>query len=272
MGTDDTSCDLCLLLTIVSILIVMDWAKRELSQLSSTSPSHLTSALSNLHTLLSTVGILESNGHPTKLGLLATSLFGHTLAQRTHKTLQRTFNEFLSVLEESINNELTYSQALFSLFESIDRQFLNLARTVIRESDQQERLESDLLSSLWTRVLGSNSADLRKFEKNKQLLSNVREKTVRNKHVLVDHNGKLMTLKANLEMLRKKLVSPLVRSEVGSTIGVEEQIRGLEGTYGYLMGVRERQKGKLMEMLYGAGSRRRIVTGEEGGWEIEGRR
>lgn len=249
----------------------MDWAKRELSQISASPPSHLTSAITNLHTLLSSVGILEKNGHPTRIGLLATSLFGLTSQQRTRNTLQRTFNEFLGVLEESINNELSYSQALFTLFESIDRQFLNLARSVIRESDQQERLESDMLASLWTRVLGSNSADLRKYEKNKALLSNVREKTVRNKHILVDHNGKLMTLKANLETLRKKLVSPLVRSDNSSTITVEEQIKGLDATYEHLNGVRERQKGKLMEMLYGAGSRR-VQIGREDVYEIEGRR
>ncbi len=242
----------------------MDWAKRELSQLSSLPPSPLATAFDNLHSILSRVGVFENAaGVPTRIGKLATDLFGQSGSQRTRKTLQRTFHEFLSVLEESINNELTYSAALFALFESIDRQFLNLARTVIRESDQQERLESDMLASLWTRVLGSNSANLRKYEKNKQLLSNVREKTVRNKHVLVDHNGKLMTLKANLETLRQKLVSPLVRSDNSSTLSVEEQIRGLDSTYEHLRGVRERQKGKLMEMLYGA-DRRRVTIGRDG--------
>ena len=53
-------------------------------------------------------------------------------------------------------------------------------------------------------------------------------------------------------------------------MSVEEQIRGLEEVGGYLGGVRERQRGKLMEMLYGAGSNsgRRIaaISGE-----IEGR-
>lgn len=258
------------------ILIVMDWAKRELSQLSNIQPSAFGAAFNNVHSLLSRVGVFETAaGQPTRIGQLATDLFGATGPQMTRKTLQRTFTEFLSVLEESIQNELVYSSALFALFESIDRQFLNLARTVIRESDQQERLESDMLASLWTRVLGSNSANLRKYEKNKQLLSNVREKTVRNKHILVDHNGKLMTLKANLETLRKKLVSPLVRSDNSSTLSVEEQIRGLDATYEHLSGVRERQKGKLMEMLYGAGSRRVVIGREGDGYghaEIDGRR
>lgn len=254
-----------------SILIVMDWAKRELSQLSSVPPTPFASAFNNLHSLLSRIGVLEGpSGTPTRIGKLATDLFGQTDSQRTRRTLQRTFTEFLSVLEESITNELAYSSALFALFESIDRQFLNLARTVIRESDQQERLESDLLASLWTRVLGSNSANLRKYEKNRQLLSNVREKTVRNKHILVDHNGKLLTLKANLETLRKKLVSPLVRSDNSSTLSVEEQIRGLDSTYEHLSSVRERQKTKLMEMLYGAGSRRMGIGRDgDGSYEID---
>lgn len=252
----------------------MDWAKRELGQLSSVPPSALSSAFNNVHSFLSRVGVFETpGGTPTRLGQLATSLLGQSDSQRMRKTLQRTFTEFLSVLEESIANELSYSTALFALFESIDQQFLNLARTVSRETDQQERMESDLLASLWTRVLGSNSANLKKYERNKALLSNVREKTVRNKHILVDHNGKLMTLKANLETLRKKLVSPLVRSGNSSTLSIEEQIRGLDNTYTHLSHVRERQKGKLMEMLYGASSRRiRLGSAENEKAEIEGRR
>jgi hypothetical protein len=251
----------------------MEWAKRELSQLSSLPLSSLASVFDNLHSVFCRVGIFESpNGVPTSFGKLITDIFGQSRPQRTRNTLQRTFNEFLAVLEESINSELTYSAALFALFESIDRQFLNIARTVIRESDQQEREEGELLSSLWTRVLGPNAAKLRKYEKNRLLLSNVRERTVRNKHLLVDHNGKLLTLKANLEMLRKKLVSPLVRSNDSSTLSVEEQIRGLDVTYEQLKTVRERQKGMLMELLYGA-SGRRLSLGRAGeGHRIEGSR
>lgn len=129
-----------------------------------------------------------------------------------------------------------------------------------------------MLSSLWTKLLGPNSSTLHKFEKNKKLLRNIRAKTLQNKSILLEHNGKLLTLKSNLESLRKKLVGPLVHAN-SSTLGLEEQIRGLEEVGGYLGGVRERQKGKLMEMLYGAGSNsgRRIMgvdgRGEnEGGW------
>jgi hypothetical protein len=87
----------------------------------------------------------------------------------------------------------------------------------------------------------------------------------------MDHRGRLLTLKVNLETLRRKLVSPLVRrndsvsfagaidsGSNGRTLGpvetvIEGQIRGLEGTYDYLRSVREKQKAKLMEMVYGAG-------------------
>jgi hypothetical protein len=270
---------------IDSILIVMDWAKRELETLSAQPPSSLpTIVFDNMHNMLSRLGALErpvaegpATSTTTPLGHLVMAILGPTSAQRTRSTLTRTFTEFLSVLEESINSELSHSTALFALFESIDRQFLNLQRTVVRESDAQERAEGEMLSSLWTRVLGPDALAVRKYEKNKKLLANVRSRTVANKHLLVDHRGRLLTLKVNLETLRRKLVSPLVRrndsvSFVGSVDGgsgngnsaagrmlgpveavIDGQIRGLEGTYDYLRSVRERQKAKLMEMVYGAG-------------------
>ncbi|KAJ5688722.1 hypothetical protein N7462_003114 [Penicillium macrosclerotiorum] len=294
---------------IDSILIVMDWAKRELETLSAQPPSSLpTIVFDNMHNMLSRLGALEhaaeisDGGIPasttttTTLGHLVMAVFGPTSAQRTRATLTRTFTEFLSVLEESINSELTHSTALFALFESIDRQFLNLQRTVVRESDAQERAEGEMLSSLWTRVLGPDAAAVRKYEKNKKLLANVRSRTVANKHLLVDHRGRLLTLKVNLETLRRKLVSPLVRRNdsvsfvgvdgtgagnaggAGRTLGpveavIEGQIRGLEGTYDYLRSVRERQKAKLMEMVYGAGRKpsQSMLSGIDGQEEgIEG--
>lgn len=287
---------------IDSILIVMDWAKRELETLSSQPPSTLPSIVfDNVHDMLSRLGSLErislptqseaADGEgsgedadelataPTMFGNVVTAVFGQTAAQRTRATLTRTFTEFLSVLEESINSELTHSTALFALFESIDRQFLNLQRTVVRESDAQERAEGEMLSSLWTRVLGPDATIIRKYEKNKRLLASVRSRTVANKHLLMDHRGRLLTLKVNLETLRRKLVSPLVRrNDSVSFVGVESsgsrsngrmlgpveavidgQIRGLDGTHDYLRSVRERQKAKLMEMVYGSG--RKLPSG-----------
>ncbi|KAL8812668.1 MAG: hypothetical protein Q9223_000570 [Gallowayella weberi] len=258
---------------IDGILIVMEWAQRELSALDSMPASSLSTAFTNIHTLLSKVGLLEdqSTGSPTSLGNLFTGLFGSTHTQRTQQTLQRTFNEFLGVLEESINSELTHSTALFALFESIDRQFLNIQRSVVRETDTQDQLQSEFLSSLWVRLTGPNASQMRKYEKNKALLASVRAKTTQNKSLLVDHNGRLIALKGNLESLRRKLISPLVRRGEGSTVGVQDQIRGLEGTYEQLKRVRERQKERVMEVLYGAGrSTRTSLTKDDRGMEIEG--
>ena len=240
-----------------SILLVMEWAQRELTAISTAPPSAIGSMWSNAHGFMTRVGLMKDNQ-------LMRDIFGHTHAQRTKATLDRTFHEFLGVLEESINNELSHSIQLFGLFEAIDKQFLNLQRTVIREQDQQERLEGDFLSSLWTKVIGVNASLLRKYQKNKDLLASVRDRTVRNKYVLVDHNQRLLQLKSNLEILRRKLVSPLVRSENGSTLSIDEQVRGLEGTYSLLKSTREVQKRKMMEIVYGSGSRR-------SGIEMEGR-
>ncbi|KAI1327412.1 hypothetical protein F5Y16DRAFT_410339 [Xylariaceae sp. FL0255] len=246
---------------IDSILIVMDWARRELSQLQAVPNPPLSTAFSNIHNLLCSAGLLEDpkTGEQTRLGAVATAVFGMSQPQYTRQTLQRTFTEFLSVLEEAIENELQHSLALFGLFEAIDRQFLNLARTVVRESSLQDEAHADLLSSLWTRILGAKASEVKKYERNHELLANVREKTVRNKGILVEHNGKLLTLKANLESLRRKLVSPLVRSVNSSTITLDEQIKGLEDVGVYLEGVRARQKGKLMEMLYGSSTGGRVA-------------
>ncbi|KAK6073927.1 hypothetical protein SCUP234_08524 [Seiridium cupressi] len=252
---------------IDGILIVMDWARRELTQLQGQPSPPLATAWANIHNLLCDAGVLENaaTGTPTRLGAIATSVFGMSQPQRTRSTLQRTFSEFLSVLEEAINNELQHSLALFGLFEAIDRQFLNLARIVVRESSLQDDRHADDLSSLWTRILGPKASEVKKYERNHQLLQNVREKTVMNKGILVEHNGKLLTLKANLESLRRKLVSPLVRSVNSSTLSLEEQVKGLEDVGLYLEGVRTRQKGKLMEMLYGSTRPSQQVGGRGGG-------
>lgn len=291
-----------------SILIVMEWARRELETLSHTTlnkQSTPRALMDNVHAFLQRFSLLENpqTNTPTPLGTFYTTIFGPPTPLRTRQTLTRTFLEFLSILEESIASELSHSTALFALFESIDRQFLNLQRSVVREADTQDGLEREVLASLWQR-LWPNERDvkLRKFEKNRHLLRDVRARTVENKGLLMDHRSRLLTLKSNLEALRRKLVSPLVRRNAsalqflagasGNTmmegedggVGVDykslvqSQIQGLEGSYTFLKGVRETQKRKLLEIVYGAGSvRRGIVRGEgEGGsngrWEeVEGR-
>jgi hypothetical protein len=248
----------------------MEWAKRRLLTIEPTPSSSFTSALDNVHGMMARIGLLETSNGPTIIGTVVKELFGDPPSKKNSLTLQRTFNEFLTVLEESINNELQYSVALFGLFEAIDTQFHNLQRTVIRETDQQEREEGEMLSSLWAKVLGTSARELKKFEKNKQLLANVRRRTVQNKGILLDHNGKLLQLKSNLEVLRKKLVSPLVRSNDSSVLSVEEQIAGLDDTYSHLKAVREQQKQKTLQMLYSTGSRRVGISRTDDGHAIEG--
>ncbi|SCB65599.1 unnamed protein product [Fusarium graminearum] len=238
---------------IDGILNVMDWAKMHLNRLNaSPSPSTISSAYDNIHNILSQAHILEdATGSPTTLGRLTSHVFGLSNPQREQRMVQLLFTEFLTVLEDSIQAELQHSVTLFALFEAVDHHFLNLARTVVRESSAQEELHADMLSSLWTRLLGTRAAELRKFEQNRLLLRDVREKTVRNKGILVDHNGKLLTLKASLETLRSKLVSPLVRGVNSTTLTLEDQIQGLSDVSDYLGDVRKQQKGKVMETLFG---------------------
>lgn len=237
-----------------SILITIDWAKRELAKAQNPEMGAFAAAFTNIHTVFCRLGILESGAQPTAVGKLVTELFGQTAPQRNKAALQKTFNGFLEVLEESITQELKYSTLLFGLFESIERQFLNLARTVQREEDVQNHEEAEFLSTLWVKIMGANAASVKKFERNKNLLATLKSKTLRSKAALRDHNHRLMQLKENLEVLRKKLVSPLVRG-MDSTLSIEEQIAGLDQTHNYLRGVRDRQREKNIEMLYGAGNR-----------------
>ena len=230
----------------------MDWAKMHLNRLhNSPSPSTVSAAYDNIHNLLSSAHILEdTSGSPTVLGRLTTYIFGMSNPQREQRLVQLLFTEFLSVLEDSIQAELQHSITLFALFEAVDNHFLNLARTVVRESSAQEELHADMLASLWVRILGGRAAELRKFEQNRRLLTNVRDKTVQNKRVLVDHHGKLLTLKASLEGVRGKLVSPLVRGVNATTLSLGDQIRGISSVSDYLAEVRRQQKGKVMESLF----------------------
>ena len=122
----------------------MDWAKMHLNRLnSSPSPSTISSAYDNIHNLLSEAHILEdATGSPTTLGRLTSHVFGLSNPQREQRMVQLLFTEFLTVLEDSIQAELQHSVTLFALFEAVDHHFLNLARTVVRESSAQEELHA----------------------------------------------------------------------------------------------------------------------------------
>ncbi|MCJ1309100.1 hypothetical protein MMC25_002755 [Agyrium rufum] len=275
------------------LVMVMEWAERELANLPRRSPSDdydysLSAAYTNVHGLLSRAGLLQSRGtgESTALGKVMDSVFGQTPAQRTHATLQRTFHEFIGVLEESISSQLTYATQLFALFAQIDRQFQNLQRTTVRELGAQELEEKEFLSGLWTKMLGGKASTLRKYERNRQLLATLRGRTVNNKEELERHSGRLVAMRQGLEAVRKRLVSPLVQgmSKDGlegdlnsiagggggggpggvpgasrlaqTTVGVDEQIKALEGTREFLRTTREEQRGRVFEILYGEGSGR----------------
>lgn len=242
----------------------MDWAKMHLNRFQSTQrTSTLSSAYDNVHNLLSQAQILEdSSGALTTVGRLTTFVFGPSNPQREQRVVQSVFREFLTVLEDSIASELQHSITLFALFEAVDRHLLNLARTVVRESSAQEELHADLLSGLWARILGPRANDLRKFEQNRLLLRDVRDKTVRNRGILEDHNTKLLSLKASLEGLRSKLVSPLVRGVNATTLNLEDQIRGISDVSEYLGDVRRHQKGRVMETMFASSQGRRYLIGD----------
>ena len=166
----------------------MEWAKRRLQTIVPQPTGSVSIAVDNVHMALGRTGLLEAHGRPTVMGRVLTSLIGQTACQRNMATLQHTFNEFLNVLEESIDSELKQSIELFAHFEAIDRQFMNLHRTVVRESDLQEHEEGEFLSNLWNYLLKNRSSQIKKFEKNKMLLLDVRNRTLNNKHALKDHN------------------------------------------------------------------------------------
>jgi hypothetical protein len=225
----------------------MEWAKHRLQSIPPLPTGSVSIAVDNVHMALGHIGLLETDGKRTIVGRVLNSMVGQAAVQTNMATLQHTFNEFLNVLEESIEGELKLSIDLFRHFESIDRQFVNLHRTVLRESNMQEAKENELLSSLWSYLLSNRRSQIKKFEKNKELLLDVRTRTLRNKHALNDHNRQLLVMKSSLEFLRKKIASSILRSNEVVILPVEEQIRGLDDTYNYLKQVRESQKQRTRE-------------------------
>jgi hypothetical protein len=226
---------------LYSVLLVIDWAKRQLQNIVPL-PTGISTAVDNVHLGLGRIGLLETDGKPTAVGRVLRGLIGRPAVEKNMAILQKTFNEFLNVLEESIEGELQQSRALFNQFESIDIQFKSLHRTVLRESDTQENQADEFLSNLWNYLLGNRRSQIKKFERNKKLLSRVREKTLENKNILREHNVQLLQLKNNLELLRKKVASNILRKYDTVIVPVEEQIQGLDDTYLQLKIVRETQK------------------------------
>jgi hypothetical protein len=245
-----------------AIILVMQWAKTNLESIEQPQDNSVVSALDNVHGLLSRVGLLQTNGELNSAGRLVQAIFGLTPRQKSALKLHHTFNEFLATLEDTIANELKLATELFKIFESIDKQFQNLHRVVIRETDQQERELGQELSSLWVQMMSSKrEAAKSKFEKNKELLLKLRERTVFNKRMLAAHNTQLQTLRSNLEVLRSKLVSPLIRSNGSDIPSLEKQIQSLEETYEYLRDSRRPQRDTLWDGVHAFNERRTQITG-----------
>ncbi|QIW99419.1 hypothetical protein AMS68_004937 [Peltaster fructicola] len=238
-----------------SIINVVEWAGQQLEGLSDSPTSTLDTVWTNTHTLLSTIGVPVDHK-------VVQSLLGKTYSQRSRATLARTFNEFLGVLEESINNELNWAIHLSGLVDGIEGQFKNLRRSTVREEDQQERLESEFLGSLWSAVIGKNSNRVRKFQKNRELLSSVFARTTDNKKYLTDHRTVLLGLKSALEVLRKRLITPQLHNS-NTTQSIEQQLKGLNGVYTTLKEARDNRRQAVAR--HGFGRRDSGVHGIDAG-------
>jgi len=248
----------------------MEWTKRELESIQGPGKiGMIDTAIGNLHGFFSKIGVLERNGELTQVGRIVTDVVGQTTQQRSKATLQRTFDYLLSTLEENIANELTRADALFQLFESVDRQFQNLHRSVAKEEDSLSTQKEEFLASMWRKSLG-NKLKLKKYEKNLKLLKSVRANTLANKSELKAHIQVIRAVKDQLDKARKNLVSPLIRRAQSNSFGLEQQLADLTGTYGFLKGLRDNQKHKVLQQLWAEPKKRvTIAAGSEEEVEAE---
>jgi hypothetical protein len=242
-----------------SILITMEWAKRELQSIQGPKSGMLDRAIGNIHGGLSRVGLLERNGEATTLGKVVGDVLGHTTQQRSKATLQRTFDYLLSTLEENIANELARADVLFQLFESVDRQFQNLHRSVAKEEDSLATRKDEFLASLWRNTI-TNKMKIKKYEKNLKLLKDVRASTLANKSELKGNIQIIHSVKDQLDKARKNLVSPLIRRAQSNSFGLDQQLHDLSGTYGFLKGLRETQKHKVLQQLWAEPKKRVSIS------------
>ncbi|KAF2021032.1 hypothetical protein BU24DRAFT_416703 [Aaosphaeria arxii CBS 175.79] len=247
-----------------SILITMEWAKRELKSIQGPKTGLIDTVIGNIHGALGKAGLLEHDGQPTAIGRTFSDVLGQTSQQRSKATLQRTFDYLLSTLEENITNELARADVLFTLFESVDRQFQNLHRSVAKEEDSVATKKDEFLASMWRSSIG-NQLKLKKYEKNLKLLKTVRASTLTNKSELKSHIQIIHSVKEQLDKARRNLVSPLIRRAQSNSFGLEQQLADLSGTYGFLKGVREEQKQKVLRQLWREAPKRRVTISGHGG-------
>ncbi|KAH7135585.1 hypothetical protein B0J11DRAFT_163609 [Dendryphion nanum] len=244
---------------IDSILITMEWTKRELESIQGPNSGKFDIAISNIYGVLNKAGLLEHKGEKTVMGRIFNDIVGQTSQQRSKETLQRTFDYLLTTLEENITNELSRADVLFQLFESVDRQFQNLHRSVAKEEDSLSTKKDEFLASMWRSTIG-NKLKIKKYEKNLKLLRSVRSSTVSNKLELKSHIQIIHSVKDQLDKARKNLISPLIRGAQSNSFGLEQQLADLSGTYGFLKGVRDTQKHKVLQQLWGE-TKKRVTIG-----------
>lgn len=246
----------------VSILITMEWTKRELQSIQGPRFGVIDTVVANVHGGLGKVGVLERNGSPTAIGRVVNGVFGHTTQQRSRDTLQRTFDFLLSTLEENVAGELVRADVLFQLFESVDLQFHNLHRSVAKEEDSLANKIDEFLASLW-RGSVTNKLKIKKYEKNLKLLKEVRALTLVNKSELKTHIQIIRSVKDQLDKARKNLISPLIRRAQSNSFGLEQQLNDLTGTYAFLKELRDDQKKKVLQQLYSEPKKKiKFTTGD----------
>ncbi|KAL9059498.1 MAG: hypothetical protein Q9162_001196 [Coniocarpon cinnabarinum] len=252
-----------------NILLAMEWAYRELSHTIDRDPSQISGVIDNL----SHLSVSLSRGVLPHFSPIVHELLGLQNSYHGQRlVLARTFTEYLATFEDCVSGELTHAQNIFALFSATEKQFTNLQRAIAREASTQETLSDAELATLWSKLFGRSSSSmsrLRKFERNKDLLGGLRDRTVGRKKELSQANSHILSMKTSLDTLRRSLMSPLIKAENTSSAGIREQIEGVAGTWRALKGVRERQKQGFLGALMG--SERRLPTiGEEVG-EIVGR-
>ncbi|CAN9177771.1 hypothetical protein CUC08_Gglean003673 [Alternaria sp. MG1] len=243
-----------------SILITMEWAKRELQSIQGPKIGMIDTVIDNVHGGLSKIGLLERNdGSPTAIGHVVNDILGHTTQQRSKATLQRTFDYLLSTLEENIQHELERADVLFQLFESVDRQFHNLHRSVAKEEDSLANRKDEFLASMWRQTI-NNKMKIKKYEKNLKLLKDVRASTLINKSELKVHIQIIHSVRDQLDKARKNLISPLIRAAQSNSFGIDQQLSDLTGTYSFLKTLRDDQKKKVRQQMWGEPKKRIAIT------------
>ncbi|KAF1992043.1 hypothetical protein K402DRAFT_321593 [Aulographum hederae CBS 113979] len=182
----------------------------------------------NVYNFLGRTGLLEDRaGEPTSLGKVFKAVFGQTLRQQQKSALQRSFHSFVSTVEEALVSEITFVTALYSIFETVDRQFTQTHRVVLKELDEQERENAEILSTLWVKLVGPNPYMQRKFQRNKDVLRNLRETTVGVKKIIMSHNTMVKGLQSGLKLTQNRVVSPHIRAHNASKLDLSQQIKVL---------------------------------------------